>query len=128
MASWFDTTQLTSYAKSALNDVQKTLDKALDIKEEEEKKAREKAEAEAKAAKADGGGDGDPTPDDRDETESVSSVASSASSAAAKAAKAAKALTSGSKMWGSFTGSFFDAGQMQQPDPGVEPIQEEKGQ
>lgn len=33
--SWFDTTQLASFAKSALKEAQKTLDKALDIKEDD---------------------------------------------------------------------------------------------
>ena len=34
--SWFDTTNLTSIASKAMKEAQKTLDKALDIKENEE--------------------------------------------------------------------------------------------
>ena len=36
MSSWFDAKQLTSFAKTALNEAQKTLDKALDINEGQE--------------------------------------------------------------------------------------------
>lgn len=36
--SWFDTTGIASFAKSALNTAQKTIDKALDIQEEAESK------------------------------------------------------------------------------------------
>jgi hypothetical protein len=65
--SWFDTKQLTSLAKSALSEAQKTLDKALDIKE-------------------DGGGAVENVP--------------------------VESAMSASKMWGSFTGSFFDSSQV----------------
>ncbi len=34
--SWFDTAGIASFAKSALNTAQKTIDKALDIQEEKE--------------------------------------------------------------------------------------------
>lgn len=34
--SWFDTTGIASFAKSALTTAQKTIDKALDIQEEKE--------------------------------------------------------------------------------------------
>lgn len=36
--SWFDTAGIASFAKSALNSAQKTIDKALDIQEETENK------------------------------------------------------------------------------------------
>lgn len=34
--SWFQSTGLSSFAKTALKEAQKTIDKALDIKEEED--------------------------------------------------------------------------------------------
>lgn len=34
--SWFQSTSLSSFAKTALKEAQKTIDKALDIKEEED--------------------------------------------------------------------------------------------
>lgn len=34
--SWFQSTNLATFAKSALKEAQKTIDKALDIKEEED--------------------------------------------------------------------------------------------
>lgn len=34
--SWFQSTNLASFAKTALKEAQKTIDKALDIKEEED--------------------------------------------------------------------------------------------
>ena len=74
MSSWFDAKNISSFAKTALNEAQKTLDKALDIKEE------------------DGGGEGT----DDGETNAAHEVASTAAAIAS------------SKLWGSFTGSFFD--------------------
>ena len=119
MASWFDAKQLTSYAKSALTEAQKTLDKALDIKEEQEKaNRRAKAEAEGRPFEEDDEAgetkaEEEQREDDGQDAVETASVSSGTSNASSAAAKAAKALASGSKMWGSFTGSFFDAGQMQ---------------
>ena len=72
MSSWFDAKHISSFAKTALNEAQKTLDKALDIKEEDE--GGVVADGEANAAP---------------EVGSTAAIAPS-------------------KLWGSFTGSFFD--------------------
>ena len=72
MSSWFDAKHISSFAKTALNEAQKTLDKALDIKEEND--GENGADGEANAA-----------------PEGVSTAA-----------------IASSKLWGSFTGSFFD--------------------
>ena len=72
MSSWFDAKHISSFAKTALNEAQKTLDKALDIKEDE---GRDVADEGAANAAPDSG--------------STAAIASS-------------------KLWGSFTGSFFD--------------------
>ena len=73
MSSWFDAKHISSFAKTALNEAQKTLDKALDIKEEDD--GRDVAD--------DGAANAAP------EVGSTAAIASS-------------------KLWGSFTGSFFD--------------------
>ena len=73
MSSWFDAKHISSFAKTALNEAQKTLDKALDIKEEDE--GRDVAD--------------DGTANAAPEVGSTAAIASS-------------------KLWGSFTGSFFD--------------------
>ena len=70
MSAWFDAKHISSFAKTALSEAQKTLDKALDIKEENE----------GKKGDDDGGEGGEPT----------------------------NAADAPSKLWGSFTGSFFD--------------------
>ena len=72
MSSWFDAKHISSFAKTALNEAQKTLDKALDIKEDDE--GGFVADGEANVAP---------------EVGSTAAIASS-------------------KLWGSFTGSFFD--------------------
>ena len=82
MSSWFDAKNISSFAKTALNEAQKTLDKALDIKEEN-----------------DGGdvadGEGNSVP----ERVSTAAIASS-------------------KLWGSFSGSFFDPNEKGAADQG----------
>lgn len=78
--SWFDTTGIASLAKNALKEAQKTIDKALDIK------------------------DDDPATD----TSRVDStiVDSQTKSANMKHSSSNNAIQS--SIWGSFTGSFFD--------------------
>ncbi len=99
--SWFDTKQLSTFAKSALNEAQKTLDKALDIREEEEKENRRNSAAAVSEAKdfAESGGEENAT-----ESATVPQGAPSGSALAAS-------VMGSSKIWGSFTGSFFDPNQ-----------------
>jgi len=81
--SWFDTSKLANMANKAMKEAQKTLDTALDIKDEELKEEADKASVwnSWKMIKSD--------------SESKLSDSSNATSAS---------------MWGSFSGSFFDAG------------------
>ncbi len=104
-SSWFDTKQLTSLAKNALNEAQKTLDKALDIKEGEGVVGRGQATGPPPPLLPPGAGQ----ENEEEKDDDASSVSSSASASAAAAAAAA---VTNSKLWGSFTGSFFDATQV----------------
>ncbi|XP_011302533.1 TATA element modulatory factor [Fopius arisanus] len=86
--SWFDASGFASLAKSALKEAQKTIDKALDIKEEEQRVAEAAVIDESNFFSAWG---------IKSDTEVSSNVE--------------PATTSGkpdSSIWGSFTGSFFD--------------------
>jgi hypothetical protein len=91
--SWFDTKQLTSFAKTALTEAQKTLDKALDIDEEGQEQGQ--------------------VQDVVQPSEDISKVASVASKKMSSVAASASAAMANSKVWGSFTGSFFEASQVQ---------------
>ncbi len=108
MTSWFDTKQLTSLAKNALSEAQKTLDKALDIQEGEEGDAAAtgKRRVSSESSRRRDVRETNSESEDDDASSASSSVTSTASAAAARAA------STGSKIWGSFTGSFFDAGQL----------------
>ncbi len=50
--SWFQSTGLSSFAKTALKEAQKTIDKALDIKEEEDGAASNRTGASGRATAA----------------------------------------------------------------------------
>ena len=103
MSSWFDAKNLTSFAKTALNEAQKTLDKALDIQEEEEQLRQQNAKATnntntsisspaSPTSTCPGEKETSTLPSSVDEPPSSSKMTSSASTGA---------------MWGSFTGSYF---------------------
>lgn len=86
--SWFDATGFANLAKSALKEAQKTIDKALDIKDEEEKVIQ---------THTDEASDFFTTWDLKTEEESSSQ---------SKILNPKQANTS--SIWGSFTGSFFE--------------------
>ena len=110
--SWFDAKQITSFAKTALNEAQKTLDKALDIQEEEERGRT--ASSKTSKVSQDDTNTAETLGEDEDRRSSMSSVASQA--VAQKVASLAIDMSS-QKLWGSFTGSFFDASQLKdKPD------------
>lgn len=90
--SWFDTSGLASLAKTALKEAQKTIDKALDIKEDE---LTESTASDSKLPKSD--------------LQSMSSpiAATMPHSTAMKHSLSNPTLQSAS-IWGSFSGSFFD--------------------
>lgn len=103
--SWFDTTGLTSLAKSAFKEAQKTIDKALDIQndgtEPEKILPKEKSLT-------------DPTPTPAKEGDFFSSWGLTVSDSVVTSDSAPSVITqSPSKagaptLWGSFTGSFFE--------------------
>jgi len=97
--SWFDTSKLANIANKAMKEAQKTLDTALDIKDEEGAEVGDKAGVwnSWKMIKSD----------------SDSKISENAD-------------PNSSSMWGSFSGSFFEAGTVGQPGPqqvpGAEPV------
>ncbi|XP_015439030.1 PREDICTED: TATA element modulatory factor isoform X2 [Dufourea novaeangliae] len=87
--SWFDATGFANLAKSALKEAQKTIDKALDIKEEEDQKVVEGCTKDTSEFFASWGLKNEENVDHCDKS------------------KESKQETS-SSIWGSFTGSFFE--------------------
>lgn len=86
--SWLNSTGLANLAKTALNEVQKQIDKALDIQEEEELNQRKLSSSRT----------GDKT------ASTVTTVKTSLSTPALN-----------SSVWGSFTGSFFETPPLENP-------------
>lgn len=78
--SWLNSTGLANLAKTALNEVQKQIDKALDIQEEEELNQKKLSASQTEQ-----------------KTTNIGSVKTSLSTPALN-----------SSVWGSFTGSFFE--------------------
>ncbi|XP_057324229.1 TATA element modulatory factor isoform X1 [Microplitis mediator] len=90
--SWFDASGFASLAKSALKEAQKTIDKALDIKEEEQHQQQQQKVTET------------PVIDDSNffATWGIKSESGNAQTATTSNFK------QDSSIWGSFTGSFFE--------------------
>jgi hypothetical protein len=94
MSSWLDTKYLGSLAKNAIAEAQKTLDKALDIKDEDEDQFEDQRQVLSTPIKP-------PTnPDPPAVKTGSSSIVKSFSS------------NLGVSGWGSFTGSFFEAAEL----------------
>jgi len=93
MSSWLDTKYLGSLAKNAIAEAQKTLDKALDIKDEDEDQFEDQRQVLSTPVKP-------PTIPDPVVKAGSSSIAKSFSS------------NLGVSGWGSFTGSFFEAAEL----------------
>ena len=109
---WFDTKHLASYAKTAISEAQKTLDKALDIKEGEEGAAPNLKEPDPVSSPG-----SEKAPSEVDASETSSTTSSKSSRAAANAANAA---ANAAALWGSFTGSYFQASNVQGTQEGEE--------
>lgn len=105
--SWFDATGFASLAKTALKEAQKTIDKALDIKEDEDddgntsdlKSSSSTSSVSAKSVEK-------ISPDSSEKSDSLKAIKQSVSNPILSTVATA---TSASNLWGSFTGSFFDA-------------------
>lgn len=101
--SWFDATGIASLAKTALKEAQKTIDKALDIKEDEDSTDFGKTTTSASELSI----------------ESIDSLSPDSERSATDKKKMKQSIsnpiissvttgTAASNLWGSFTGSFFD--------------------
>lgn len=104
--SWFDATGFASLAKTALKEAQKTIDKALDIKEDEYydgnasdlKSSSTSSSLSVKSVEKN-------SPDSSETSDSLQIMKQSISNPILSTVATA---TSASNLWGSFTGSFFD--------------------
>lgn len=106
--SWFDASGFANIAKTALREAQKTIDKALDIKEDETASAPCKAPI-------------DTNSDDFFDTWGLSQPGSSAKEHP-KNEQNAKALKLQSSLWGSFSGSFFEGTKEEAKSPSIDSL------
>lgn len=105
--SWFDATGIASLAKNALKEAQKTIDKALDIKDDgnddghasDSKSSSSTSSLSTKSVEK-------YSPDSSEKIDSLNVIKQSMSNPILSSVATA---TSASNLWGSFTGSFFDA-------------------
>lgn len=106
--SWFDATGIASLAKTALKEAQKTIDKALDIKDDVEhdgnasdlKSSSSTSSLSVQSAEKNSPDSSEKS--DKDLKVMKQSISNPILSSVATA-------TAASNLWGSFTGSFFDA-------------------
>lgn len=101
--SWFDATGLANIAKSALKEAQKTIDKALDIKDDVDETDNVEQKTSQNPEEGDffsswGLNERQKGNNDRSEVKNMSNVKEST----------VKSSTMPSSIWGSFTGSFFE--------------------
>ncbi|CAB3382576.1 Hypothetical predicted protein [Cloeon dipterum] len=101
--SWFDTTGIASLAKNALKEAQRTIDKALDIKDDEVSSKPTTSTEDDTDGFFSSWGIKSPTSG----TTAVHSTKSSVDSTVQEEPTPSSANTS--NIWGSFTGSFFEA-------------------
>lgn len=99
--SWFDATGIASLAKTALKEAQKTIDKALDITDDDDE-----VDESVKTTTSSISLNEKLSPDSIDSTNITRNVKQSASN---PILSTVGSTTAASNLWGSFTGSFFDA-------------------
>ncbi|XP_035444848.2 TATA element modulatory factor [Spodoptera frugiperda] len=110
--NWFDTSGLTSLAKNALKEAQKTIDKALDIQDESGDEPEEEATPQT-SAKSSPGHSNTPQKDNSDFFSSWGLTVSAESEQNTPIKEQPVVTESPSKstsqsIWGSFAGSFFE--------------------
>lgn len=110
--NWFDTSGLTSLAKTALKEAQKTIDKALDIQDESGEEADEQSEPQT-TTKSSPGHTNTPQKDNADFFASWGLTMSAESTQEVPIKEQPVVTESPSKstsqsLWGSFAGSFFE--------------------
>lgn len=114
MMSWFDTTGIANLAKSALKEAQKTIDKALDIKEDECKSnVQSKVQSPAAAEDADNffsswGLKSSNEKELNDKINKAGEIAKVESATLNQSPRGSSKLGMTTSLWGSFTGSFFE--------------------
>lgn len=109
--NWFDTSGLTSLAKNALKEAQKTIDKALDIQDESGDEQEDASPPEPKAKSSSGGN----TPQ-KDSSDFFSSWGLTVSAESPKddvikehpVVTESPSKSQSQSVWGSFAGSFFE--------------------
>lgn len=99
--SWFDATGIASLAKTALKEAQKTIDKALDIKDDDDE-VNEQVDTITSSTSSSEKLSPDLVKGDKRAGNVKQSVSNPILSTVGTG-------TSASNLWGSFTGSFFDA-------------------
>ncbi|XP_046968522.1 TATA element modulatory factor isoform X2 [Vanessa cardui] len=110
--NWFDTSGLTSLAKSALKEAQKTIDKALDIQDDSNEEQEDEAEGPS-TSKSSPSTSNTPQQDNSDFFSSWG-LTVSAESGETDAIKEQPVVTespsksNSQSLWGSFAGSFFE--------------------
>lgn len=110
--NWFDTSGLTSLAKSALKEAQKTIDKALDIQDDSNEEQEDEANAPSSTKSSPGTGN---VPQ-KDNSDFFSAWGLTVSAESAKTEPIAEqpvvtespSKSSSQSIWGSFAGSFFE--------------------
>ncbi|XP_059476041.1 TATA element modulatory factor-like isoform X2 [Neocloeon triangulifer] len=115
--SWFDTAGIASLAKNALKEAQRTIDKALDIKDDDP--APSKVVAASTSAAEDESDGFFSSWGIKSPTSSLDvSTSKQGTPSAADLAVQHEPTPSTNNLWGSFTGSFFDADNKAEPEPG----------
>lgn len=105
--SWFDATGIASLAKTALKEAQKTIDKALDIKEDGDDDGHASDLKSSSTTSSLSANSGEKySPDSSEKSDSLKVMKQSISNPIMSSVATA---TAASNLWGSFTGSFFDA-------------------
>lgn len=101
--SWFDATGIASLAKTALKEAQKTIDKALDIKEDEESEYDKSDNVKSSSTTSSSSSKSEKySPDSSEQSDkSLDMIKQSISSPLLSSVAT-------NNLWGSFTGSFFD--------------------
>ena len=113
MSGWLNTSHLSSLAKTALSEAQKTIDKALDIDEETPKGHTKGPRVPSPSEEAPGSGTLSPPVVTSSRSSSRSSSVTSSDLVRAGVSSLTSSIRSDpAKLWGSFTGSFFEAGQV----------------
>lgn len=107
--SWFDATGIASLAKTALKEAQKTIDKALDIKEDEEHDGTASVKSSSSTSSLSVKSGEKNSPDSTTSSERSDNLKAVKTSISNPILSTVATATSASNLWGSFTGSFFDA-------------------